>query len=146
MNEDNVVGAARKTAGELQAEAGRAARDHGLKTDSGLEAEGMANQAAGAAREAMGDAKDMASEAWDDTKQAARRAADWVGDKVGPLAGRAGRPMDGAEVRDALGDMAVGAARFVRERPLAALGVMTVIAFVMGRSSRDPYRKRGIWR
>jgi uncharacterized protein YjbJ (UPF0337 family) len=145
MNEDNVTGAVRKTAGELQAEAGRAARDHGLE-DRGMQADGIANQAAGAAREAVGDAKDMAGEAWDETKNEARRAADWVGDRVGPLAQRAGRPMDGAEVRDALGDMAVGAARFVRDRPLAALGIMTVIAFVMGRNSRDPYRKRGIWR
>lgn len=140
MNQDNVAGAVQKTAGEIEAEAARAARDHGLK------AEGMANQATGAAREALGDAKDAAGEAWDETKQAARRAADWVGDKVGPLAQRAGRQMDGAEVRDALGDMAVGAARFVRERPLAALGIMTVLAFVMGRASRDPRHKRGIWR
>ncbi len=54
--------------------------------------------------------------------------------------------MHGAEVRDALGDMAVAAARFVRERPLAALGIMTVLAFVMGRSGRDARHKRGIWR
>ncbi len=140
MNEDNPAGAARKTAGEVQAEAARAARDHGLQ------AEGLANQVRGAAREAVGDARDAAGDAWDESKQAARRAADWVGDKVGPLAKRAGRRMDGAEVRDALGDMAVGAARFVRERPLAALGIMTVLAFVMGRTSRDPRHKRGIWR
>lgn len=129
MNKDKIAGGVQRTLGEAEAEAARAARDHGLR------AEGLADQAKGAAREALGEAKDAAS-----------RAADWVSERVAPIAQRVSRPMDDREVKDALYDAGMAAVRFVRERPLAALGIMAAVAYVMGRTSRDPYHKRGLWR
>jgi len=53
---------------------------------------------------------------------------------------------DSREVKDALYQAAVGTARFVRSRPLAALGIMAAVALVIGRSGRDSGHRRGLWR
>ena len=72
MNEDRVVGAARNFGGKVEEGFGRATGD------SKRQAEGLADQAAGAAQNLYGQAKDTAAEAAEVVKKGASNAEDFV--------------------------------------------------------------------
>jgi uncharacterized protein YjbJ (UPF0337 family) len=72
MNEDRVVGNARNLGGKAQEGFGR------VVGDAKMQAEGLANQAAGAAQDLYGQAKDAAAEAGAAVRQSAIEAEDFI--------------------------------------------------------------------
>jgi len=72
MNEDRVVGTARNVGGKAQEGFGR------VVGDTKLQAEGLANQAAGAAQDLYGQAKDTAVDAAAAVRQGAVDAEDFI--------------------------------------------------------------------
>jgi uncharacterized protein YjbJ (UPF0337 family) len=138
MDQDRITGAAQRFGGKAEDMAGRVTGDEGMR------ARGAADQAAGAGRETLGQAKDMARDAADAISDAAGRAREWISDKVAPAIER-GRNMDDAEVKDALLAAAHRGAALVRERPIAAIGVVAVLAYLVGRSQAPAPRSR-YWR
>ena len=133
MDEDRIGGMADKALGGIKSAAGN------VTGDSKLQAEGAADKAVGTVRNAVGGAQDAVREAAGDVADKAadlgERASRAVNEGTGPLLDQVGRKATeyGREARDAVVAGAEGASSVVRGYPLATLGIIAVLGFLVGR-------------
>lgn len=133
MDEDRVGGMADKAKGSIKSAAGD------VTGDAKLQAEGTADKLAGTVRNAVGGAKDtvrdFASDVSDKASDLGERAHRAVGQEAGPLLDQVGRKASeyGREAREAVAAGAESASSVVRGYPLATVGVVAVLAFLVGR-------------
>lgn len=133
MDEDRVGGIADKAKGSVKSVAGD------VTGDTKLQAEGTADKVTGAVRNAVGGAKDAARDVADDVSEKAadlgQRASRAVNEQAGPLLDQVGRKASeyGREARDAVVAGAEGASSVVRGYPMVTVGLVALLAFLVGR-------------
>ena len=133
MDEDRIGGIADKATGSVKSIAGD------VTGDTKLQAEGAADKVAGTVRNAVGGAKDAVRDATGNVSETAadlgERARRAVNEEAGPLLDQFGRKASeyGREARDAVVAGAEGASSVVRGYPFATVGLVALLAFLLGR-------------
>ena len=133
MDEDRIGGIADKATGSVKSIAGD------VTGDTKLQAEGAADKVAGTVRNAVGGAKDavrdMASDVSEKASDLGERASRALDEGTGPLLDQVGRKASayGREARDAVVAGAEGASNVVRGYPMVTVGLVAVLAFLVGR-------------
>lgn len=133
MDQDRIGGIADKATGSIKSAVGN------VTGDAKLQGEGAADKAAGTVRNAVGSAKDAVREVAGGASERAsdlgQRASRTLQDETGPLLDQVGRKASeyGREARDAMVAGAQGASSVVRGYPIATVGIVAVLAFLVGR-------------
>lgn len=147
MDNDRIAGAAQKLGGGAKDAVG------GALGDTKLQAEGKLDQAAGTARETFGEAKDAARDFAEDWRGEIARLRGQVEklmrERVGPaLSDATDTAEDYAQrAKEVATRQSEQVAVVVRENPLAALGVVAAVAFLLGRlTANDRAHDGRFWR
>jgi uncharacterized protein YjbJ (UPF0337 family) len=133
MDEDRVGGMADKAVGGVKSGVGD------ITGDAKLQTEGAADKVVGTVRNAIGGAKDAANDAAETvTGQASdlgQRASRMMDEGTGPLLDQVGRKASayGSQARDVVASGAESASNVVRGYPLVTVGLVAVLAFLVGR-------------